>query len=210
MERCRTLKWFIWSKGSWVIGPQSWKIFWKCSKMVMLFQTRRIYYFRDFLLNKWKHRSKGETIIYAIYLDRSALIRANMPSSEKRNQLRSMTLRRPNVGFPARSSNDWQRISHQRSEIDVLCSLNANTMLNTVNPKTLWHNDLRCLLEVKGDDWNSWKSNISQMVRDREFVATEEQYKVPYRLSKKGEIFDWKVKSLTEILDAEYLVNGAR
>ena len=41
--------------------------------------------------------------------------------------------------------------------------------------------------------------NISQTVRDIELVSTEGHYKVPYRLSKKGEIFDlrwpWKVKN---------------
>ena len=40
--------------------------------------------------------------------------------------------------------------------------------------------------------------NISQTTRDREFVSTEGHYKVPYRLPKKDEIFDfrwtWKVK----------------
>ena len=40
--------------------------------------------------------------------------------------------------------------------------------------------------------------NISQTVRDREFVSTEGHYKVLYRLTNEGEIFDlrwpWKVK----------------
>ena len=40
--------------------------------------------------------------------------------------------------------------------------------------------------------------NISQTVRDREFVSTEDHYKVAYGLSKKIEIFDflwsWKVR----------------
>ena len=61
--------------------------------------------------------------------------------------------------------------------------------------------------------WNIWSSvtlksqchkskskirNISQTIRDKKIVSTEDRYKVPYRLPKRGEIFDlrwlWKVK----------------
>ena len=53
--------------------------------------------------------------------------------------------------------------------------------------------------------------NISQTVRDREFVSTEGRYKVLYRLPKKGEIFDpERSRSQTEISDGEYLANGTR
>ena len=46
------------------------------------------------------------------------------------------------------------------------------------------------LIEVKGHDSRSWKLNISQMVQDREFVSTENHYKVAYRLSKNVRKFD--------------------
>ena len=55
-----------------------------------------------------------------------------------------------------------------------------------------------CLLKVKGHDPKYWKSNISQMAQDKEFVSYENHYKVAYELSNKVEIFDlclpWKVK----------------
>ena len=133
MKRYRTLTWFIRFRGSGVMGPQSWKIFWKFPHVI----SEMIQYFEIYC---WMHRSESETDIYAMYIDPRVLqllLKANRLSSEKRNQLRSMTLRRSNFGFPARSSNVWWRIYHPRSEIDVLCPLNANTMWHTVNPKTL-------------------------------------------------------------------------
>ena len=52
------------------------------------------------------------------------------------------------------------------------------------------------------------------MVRDREFVSTEEHYKVAYWLPKKVKYLTIgdpeRSRSQTEILDAEYLANGTR
>ena len=56
--------------------------------------------------------------------------------------------------------------------------------------------------------------NISQIVRDTEFVSTENHYKVTHELSKKLENLTFgdpeRSRSLTEILDTEYLANGSR
>jgi hypothetical protein len=52
------------------------------------------------------------------------------------------------------------------------------------------------------------------MVPDRELASTEDHYKVAYGLFKKLENVTFgdpgKSRSLTEILDAEYLANNAR
>ena len=69
-------------------------------------------------------------------------------------------------------------------------------------------------LKDQGHQLKSWMRNISQIVRDREFVSTEDQYKVTHELSKKLENLTFsdfeRSRSLTEILDEEYLANGAR
>ena len=56
--------------------------------------------------------------------------------------------------------------------------------------------------------------NTSQIVRDTEFVSTEDHYKFTHELSKKLENLTFgdfkRSRSLTEIFDAEYLANGTQ
>ena len=96
------------------------------------------------------HSPNGWTDFDERYIIRSGLTRATRQFYYNRHQLRTLTLRRTNVGYAARSSELWPQISRKGYKIESSSQQKANIKLHVVCRNTLSILTYGVSREVKG------------------------------------------------------------